>query len=394
MKTGQTLRGAARLAFDAVDGVTDIVEDMYRNIAAVSPPIGEAPTGNARGIAGFVHATIRSINGMTRESVDSVLARLADSLDDVAPPGPGREAVVSALNGVVGDYLVDSANPLALAMQWRRHGLPLTMERDELKLLVPKASRHLVITVHGLCMNDRQWTRNGHNHGSYQAARLGATELDLLYNTGRHTSLNGRDLSAQLDALVQAWPVRVRSIRILAHSMGGLVTRSALAQAEALGHGWPERVRSIAFLGTPHLGAPLERGGNWIDTLGRLSPYTAPIARLGWLRSSGITDLRHGSTLDEDWQGRNRFERSDHRPSLTPLPSHIMAIAAAGTLGAQRTHLLGDGLVPVRSALGQTDDGRPAMRWAESGTRTFARMSHWDLLDDPRITSFLDTHWD
>ena len=159
MKTGQTLRGAARLAFDAVDGVTDIVEDMYRNIAAVSPPIGEAPTGNARGIAGFVHATIRSINGMTRESVDSVLARLADSLDDVAPPGPGREAVVSALNGVVGDYLVDSANPLALAMQWRRHGLPLKMERDELKLLVPKASRHLVITVHGLCMNDRQWTQ-------------------------------------------------------------------------------------------------------------------------------------------------------------------------------------------------------------------------------------------
>ena len=127
-----------------------------------------------------------------------------------------------------------------------------------------------------------------------------------------------------------------------------------------------------------------------MDTLGRLSPYTAPIARLGWLRSAGITDLRHGFTRDSDWQGRDRFERSQHRPELTPLPAHINAIAAAGTLGARRTHLLGDGLVPVNSALGQTQDGRAAMAWAETGTRVFARMNHWDLLDDPRVTTFLD----
>ncbi|WP_348674189.1 hypothetical protein [uncultured Abyssibacter sp.] len=392
MKTGQTLRGAARLAFDAVDGVTGIVEDMYRNIAAVSPPIGQAPTGGAPGIAGFVHATIRGINGLTRESVDIVLGRLADSLDELAPPGPGREAVISALNGVVGDYLLDTDNPLAIPMQWRRHGGTLPMDRDALKRAVPRPSRQLIITVHGLCMNDRQWTRNGHNHGVHQAERFGADAVHLLYNTGRHISVNGRELSTQLEALIAAWPTRVRSVRILAHSMGGLVTRSALAQAETLGHDWPERVRSIAFLGTPHLGAPLERGGNWIDVLGALSPYTAPIARLGWLRSAGITDLRHGSTLDEDWQGRDRFERSDHRPNLHPLPAHIEAVAAAGTLGARRTHLLGDGLVPVRSALGQTRDGRPAMAWSESGTRVFARMNHWDLLDDPRVTTFLDTH--
>lgn len=390
MKTGQSLRGAARLAFDAVDGVTNIVEDMYRNIAAASPPIGEGPTGSARGIAGFVHATIRGINGITRESVDLVLGQLAESLDDIAPPGPGREAVVSALNGVVGDYLLSSDNPLALAMQWRQFGSPLPMDRDELRLRVDKPSRHLLITVHGLCMNDRQWTRNGHNHGAYQARRLGASQVDLFYNTGRHISHNGRDLATQLEALVAAWPVKVKSIRVLAHSMGGLVTRSALSQAQDQSLQWPALVSQLVFLGTPHLGAPLERGGNWVDTLGRLSPYTAPIARLGWLRSAGITDLRHGYTLDSDWQGRDRFERSPHRPELMPLPPHVRAVAAAGTLGARRTHLLGDGLVPVNSALGQTQDGRPAMAWAESGTRVFARMNHWDLLDDPRVTAFLD----
>ena len=239
-------------------------------------------------------------------------------------------------------------------------------------------------------MNDRQWTRNGHNHAAYQARRLGATQVDLFYNTGRHISHNGRDLARQLEALIEAWPTKVKSIRILAHSMGGLVTRSALLQSDAMR--WPDLVSQIAFLGTPHLGAPLERGGNWVDTLGRLSPYTAPIARLGWLRSAGITDLRHGFTRDSDWQGRDRFERCQHRPELTPLPAHINAIAAAGTLGARRTHLLGDGLVPVNSALGQTQDGRAAMAWAETGTRVFARMNHWDLLDDPRVITFLDEH--
>ena len=175
MKTGQSLRGAARLAFDAVDGVTNIVEDMYRNIAAASPPIGEGPTGSARGIAGFVHATIRGINGITRESVDLVLGQLAESLDDIAPPGPGREAVVSALNGVVGDYLLSSDNPLALTMQWRQFGSPLPMDRDELRLRVDKPSRHLLITVHGLCMNDAQWRRSGHDHSPVLAEVLQAT---------------------------------------------------------------------------------------------------------------------------------------------------------------------------------------------------------------------------
>ncbi len=390
IKTGQAVRGAAQLAFDAVDCVTTIVEDMYRNIAAASPPIGRGPTGSARGIAGFVHATIRGINGVTRESTDLFLGQLAGSLDDLAPPGTGRETVIAALNGVVGDYLLSSANPLALDMQWRQFGSPLPMDRDELRLRVDEPSPHLLITAHGLCMSDRQWTRKGHNHGTYQARRLGASQVDLLYNTGRHISHNGRELATQLETLIDVWPSKVKSIRILAHSMGGLVTRSALIHAELGSLRWPQLLDQIAFLGTPHLGAPLERGGNLLDILARLSPYTAPIARLGWLRSAGITDLRHGNIQDSDWQGRDRFERSEYRPTLAPIPRHVTAIAAAGTLGAYGAHWLGDGLVPVNSALGQTQDGRAAMAWAASGTRVFDRMNHWDLLDDPRVTAFLN----
>ncbi|MFT7405306.1 MAG: hypothetical protein ACI955_002377, partial [Zhongshania sp.] len=51
METGKSLHGAARLAFDAVENITDIVEGMYRNIAAVPLPLGKEPQGRARGIA-------------------------------------------------------------------------------------------------------------------------------------------------------------------------------------------------------------------------------------------------------------------------------------------------------------------------------------------------------
>ena len=86
MQTGQTLRGATRLGFDAVESVTDIVEGMYRNIAAAPLPFGAEPQGRARGIAGFVHQTIRVVNGGLRDATDFGRKRTVDR-------GPGFQAV-------------------------------------------------------------------------------------------------------------------------------------------------------------------------------------------------------------------------------------------------------------------------------------------------------------
>ena len=128
MRTGQTLRGTTRLAFDVVENVTDIVEGMYRNIAAAPLPFGEEPQGSARGIAGFVHEAIRTINGGFRDATDLALRPFSDALDRVYPPGPQREAAIAALNGVCGDYLERSGNPLAIPLELRafppRHGPP------------------------------------------------------------------------------------------------------------------------------------------------------------------------------------------------------------------------------------------------------------------------------
>ncbi len=92
--------------------------------------------------------------------------------------------------------------------------------------------------------------------------------------------------------------------------MGGLVARSACHYGALARHQWLRRVDKIVFVGTPHHGAPFERGGNWVDMLLSSSPYTAPLARLGKIRSAGITDLRFGNLVDEDWEKRDRFERS------------------------------------------------------------------------------------
>ncbi len=176
---------------------------------------------------------------------------------------------------------------------------------------------------------------------------------------------------------------------IVAHSLGGLVSRSAYHYGTAAGHQWPRRLGSLVFLGTPHQGAPLGRVGNWVDAALHLSPYTSPLARLGRVRSAGITDLRYGNLLDEDWEGRDRFEPSGDRRRPVPLPANVRCYAIAATTGKEiaslNSDLPGDGIVPVNSALGHHDE--PARSLSLPKTRQWIGygMNHWDLLNRPAV---------
>jgi triacylglycerol esterase/lipase EstA (alpha/beta hydrolase family) len=69
-------------------------------------------------------------------------------------------------------------------------------------------------------------------------------------------------------------------ISVLAHSMGGLLIRSALFYASQAGLHWPHLVKHMVFLGTPHHGAPLERAGNWVDELLGTHPTAARLPSL------------------------------------------------------------------------------------------------------------------
>lgn len=390
----QAVRGYTRLGFDAVEHMTRLVEAMHHNIARAPLPFARLDEAPAPGITGLVYRSIRGVTALVRGGVDGMLG-LAQPLVPPLVETHAQQAWRAAINGVLGDHLADTGNPLAIPMRFRHQGQELELDRDALAAALPTATGKLMVVVHGLCMNDLQWTRNGHNHAEALATALGHTPLYLHYNSGRHISTNGRELASLLQHLLEQWPAELESLTLLTHSMGGLVARSACHYAQASGLDWPRLLHKIVFLGTPHHGAPLERHGNKLQLFFGISPYIAPLGRLGMLRSAGVTDLRFGSLLDEDWLHTNRFAPGTDRRSIVPLPDGVQAFAAAASLGRQagdpRDRWLADGLVPQYSALGNHRDparslGIPADRqWVGLG------MSHWDLLDSPVLYTQLQT---
>ena len=381
------LRGVAQLSRDATVGITDVVEHMQRNIWREVDRSGGGIADTTVAATGVVFGTIRGLTRLVVGGFDALLGFVVTD-DGTEASSVEREGVIAALNGVVGEHLAASGNPLAIVPVLRRAGRTLVLERSALEHTLTDPTGKILLLVHGLCMNDLQWRRNGRDHGSAMA-EAGWTPVFLHYNSGLHVSENGRILAGLLDDLVSAWPVPVQELAILGHSMGGLVARSACHYSKAAEHRWLERLRRILFLGTPHHGAPLERGGSWIDAILQSSPYTAAIARLGKIRSAGITDLRHGNLLDDDWKNRDRFARSSdgHRP--VPLPEGVACFAIAASLSGAPAHIgkraLGDGLVPLDSALGkhakpELDLGIPERRqWTGHG------LNHLDLLDHPEV---------
>ena len=348
--------GLGRLAVQATLGVTDVVEGMHHAVVRAPRLFGAPAPGRTRGITGLVYRGVRGVTRLVGGGTDAVLARLVTSVGDARESSPRREALLAALNGVVGDHLAASGNPLAIPMRLRRDGRPLELDARALAGAIPRPGGKILLLVHGLCLNELQWTRQGHDHGAALAAEHGWTPLYLHYNTGLHVSTNGRALAGLIEALLRCWPAPVEELAIVGHSMGGLVSRSACHYGAALGHAWPRRLRRLVFLGTPHHGAPLERGGNVVDAVLGRGRYTASLARLGKVRSAGITDLRHGNLLDEDWTGRDRFARGGDGRAPVPLPPGVACHAIAATTGRRmgdvRDRVLGDGLVPLWSALG------------------------------------------
>lgn len=390
------LRGAARLATDGVAGLTSLVEAMHERIARV-PGLAGALEGRTSGISGLVYRSIRGVTHVAGGTVDALLALLTPTLapdQPAAPPRPEREALVAVLNGVLGDHLAASGNPLAITLALRHGGQALPLQPEALASWLQArqltASGTVLVLMHGLCMNDLQWQRKNsegsQDHGALLAPALGALPLYLHANTGLPIAENGRQFAALMQQLVSAWPVPVQRVVLLGHSMGGLIARSALHQSA--GQAWTTLCSDLVCMGSPHHGAPLERAGHGVDLLLGAMPftsrYTAPLARLGRVRSAGITDLRHG-LLDADG-------------SAIPLPTGPAAPrcwALAGTLDAatddtartlkQRAlgKAFGDGMVPLASALGQHT--KPAMRLAFAPERqaVLYGTGHLDLLSSP-----------
>jgi len=398
------IQGLAQLATQATLGVTGLAEsvqgNVYKAVAAPFGPLGakfidRMPGGSGvrpLGITGLVYGGIKGVTRLAGGAANALLSRAArPNPHESTPP---REAMLSALNGVLGDHLQETANPLAIVMQLRVGGRPLLLEPQALSERLPGATGKLLVMLHGLCMNDLQWNSDAAagGHGEQLARELGCTPVYLHYNSGLHISANGEQLAGLLQQLVKAWPQPVQEITLLAHSMGGLVARSACHQAAAAGYSWLAQLKALVFLGTPHHGAPLERLGSWVDGVLGGNIVTRPFARIGQVRSAGITDLRHGNLLQADWHDAGRFERGPDARQPVPLPAGVACYTVAATTlapgkgamvavkEALARKMVGDGLVSLESALGvHADPGRclafaPENQWIAQG------MNHMELL--------------
>jgi hypothetical protein len=111
------------------------------------------------------------------------------------------------------------------------------------------------------------------------------------------------------------------------------------------------------------------------------------------LRSAGITDLRFGHVLDVDWQGQDRFHRQPDSRQPVPLPPRVACFAVAATTAAQRNkladRLVGDGLVPLHSALGHHPDPDRQLQFDPQRQRIVYCTNHLQLLRSAAVTQQL-----
>ncbi len=326
-----------------------------------------------------------------------------------------RDDGLAVLNGLFGDALDDRSSSFATPMTIRAGSTILPLEpqalHDALAAAGIEVSSRVCVFVHGLMSTESVWqypNEAATSYGSQLADTHGVTPLSLRYNTGRHVSVNGRELAQLLNLLVAAWPVRVREINLIGHSMGGLVVRSACYYARdvrprgrrlPIARRWTTKVRRVVLIGVPNTGAPLEAFVNLASaTLWSLPVPATRLVGLGLdCRSAGIRDLRFGNIVDEDWLEHDpgaRVRPQPHRVHRLRRADHLVV---AGTVTTDPEHplarIIGDALVTSSSAAGVVAGADGVDLVPGAATRMFPRTNHIALAHDAAVFDAIDEWW-
>ncbi len=328
-----------------------------------------------RGIAGAVYGGLglglqAAAKGLDKVAATGVGPRLEDT--------PRGRFVSSAVNGLIGDTLLEERPQMAIPMAVRHKGRDIEPTPEALEAAFPASSRtngRLVVFLHGLCENESYWNLRREQAGPTYAEAMAERDwspLLLRANTGLSVRHNGVALASLMQRLVDAWPVPVTRIALVGHSLGGLIVRAAGAvETEPPGsrRHWASLVRDVVTLGTPHLGAPIAWGiGHGSRAMARL-PETAPFGRILDWRSVGVHDLVAGLAHD-----------------VPPLP-HARYRLVAATLTRSRKHpighVVGDWLVRPRSAVGTDQQGRRL--FPDGEVLHVGRTDHFGLLNHPQV---------
>ncbi len=382
--------GALALGVDLADvAVLGTVREVHgavghrlkqvRALATGRPPARRA--GAARepgGITGVVYASIGSglrLTGHGLAAADRITrgAGWAEALEDQAR---GR-FVVSALNGIFGDRIRERHQGLAITMAVRLAGRDVPPRRDALEAAFPAAGGDLVVFLHGLSETESFWERRreetGGSYGERLAADEGWTPVYVRANSGLPLAENSVDLAGLLTSLVAQWPVPVRRIALVGHSMGGLIMRGACAVVTDSREPWTRLVTDVVTLGTPHLGAPIAQvltAGS--SGLARM-PEAAPFGRFLDHRSAGILDLRGGLPRDVENLPHARY--------------HLVGATVTGSPRHPLAEVAGDLLVRYPSAIGRERSGREMFPGAD--TLHVPGAHHFDLLNHDDVYTAL-----
>jgi len=417
-------RGFIDLVFDVVEETTHLVERAHDSVVERSArwfaPIKPAKTtvkvvtAIQTAISGGVFESIRVINGITRFTVNAVadaaeagLDQTSDS-DDLELATPVRSTAAgtaswyvdhlqSSLNGFWGDYLSRRKSRLDLGMTLRHHGRHLPATPEALAAAFPNPTNKVCVFVHSLATTEWLWSLSSEEHygdpdvtfGTRLRDDLGFTPIYLRYNTGRHISENGRALATLLTEVLDAYPVPLEEIALVGHSMGGLVVRSAAHYAREHGEPWVAHLRHVACIGSPHLGAPLEKAVNLLTgVLRNVEVAGAQVpAELLDSRSAGVKDLRYGYTVDVEWAGKDPDEVFADARRNVPLVDGVGYYFLAATISRDPDHplgqLLGDLLVRLPSASGEAPE--PARRIHCSSGAVFSGMNHLCIANHPDV---------
>ncbi len=403
------LRDVGRLVGDGVAGLVRSVDEVHGSISgrvfrAIGPtaePVRILHEGLRRG----VYSTVALAGAVTPRVAATALRhrslQRAEKSEGGRPDGPRPRRVIGALNGLKGDLIAAEYPALAfgMALRDRSNGGDVLLTPKGLRAAYPEATGKVVVFVHGLCDTERSWgdevargpDGQSVSYGKLLEADLGFTAAYLRYNSGLPVAKNGEMLAELLDEVVGRWPVPIDELVLIGHSMGGLVARTACHRADLEQRPWADSVRHVICVGTPHLGAPLEKGVHRIVPQLDRVPESRPLAKFLDNRSAGVKDLRHGVFAGSEEAGDDLDGYLAHRRREVPFLEGATYHFVAATVTHDRRHpvgrVVGDLLVRYPSSSG--DDGRRTIPFELEHGVHVGGLNHFDLLNHPTVYEHL-----
>jgi pimeloyl-ACP methyl ester carboxylesterase len=394
---GTDIEGIGELAGEALAAGGGFIKEMHEGIASrpfgVLGPAAAPVRAIHDGVSQRVYGGVRGALRKASRGGASVLASRAGEDGPALAATPVGSFALAAINGLYGNHLTDRGQHLAVGMGVRRAGRDVALTAGEIGAAYPDATSRIVVFVHGLFGDEDNWRlfplrdRAGRRtYGERLQDELSFTPVYVRYNTGLRVSQNGRELARRLDDLVAGWPTGVEELVLVGHSMGGLVVRSACHYGEQDRRRWTDSVRHVFSLGSPHLGADIEKGLNVLGwAFGRL-PETRAFGSFLNARSVGIKDLRYGACVDEDWTDCDPDEFLADRCQEVPfLPDAHYYFVGATLLEGPAGAWLGDLLVRVPSASGRGNGKGRSIPFEIDNGYELSGLTHFDLLNHPAV---------